>query len=286
MTEAQPTRKQKIACCAIMKNESPYIHEWVAHYASLGFDEICVYENDSSDRTAHLLKTLELKGHIKFRSWPSLDKRSPQVSAYEDYASSSDSDWILFCDADEFLILNKHSDVHEFIQGFSEDVSEISINWRIFGSSGHEKRTAGYVIERFQKSSHEDFQINRHVKSFVKPSCITEMHIHAPKVTGGVVYSDGSELAFADGEQGISPEIKLEVAVINHYFTRSKEEWNAKKMRGNANRAIGARDKFIRYHEGMFNKHDRNDVDNTDALKYLDGISKRSAVYLLELKQS
>jgi glycosyltransferase involved in cell wall biosynthesis len=284
MTEAQPKRKQSIACCAIMKNESPYIHEWVAHYAGLGFDEICVYENDSSDRTAHLLKKLEVHGHIRFRSWPSLDKKSPQVSAYEDFLSWTESDWVLFCDADEFLVLNKNSDVHEFIQGFSEDVSEIAINWRIFGSSGHEKRTVGYVIERFQKSSHQDFQINRHVKSFVKPSRVTEMHIHAPRVTGKAVYSDGSALDFADGEQGISPEIKSDVAVMNHYFTRSKEEWNAKKMRGNANRAIGARDKFIRYHEGMFNKHDRNEVDNVLVLKYLDGISEKVAVYLSELK--
>lgn len=283
MTDIQPKNKQKIACCAIMKNESPYIHEWVAHYTSLGFDQIFVYENDSSDRTATLLKTLDKSGSLTFTPWPSLDKKSPQISAYEDAISRTDADWMLFCDADEFLVLNKHEDVHQFMEGFGDDVSSVCLNWRIFGSSGHEKRTKGLVLERFQQCSEPDFPINRHVKSFVRPSAVKEMHIHAPVTTGKQVYSDGQEFVFSTGEQGISPEIRTDVAVINHYFTRSKEEWAVKKLRGNANRSIDARDKFIRYHEGLFDKHDRNEIHNDFALKYVPAINDLVQKYLADL---
>ncbi|WP_332873556.1 glycosyltransferase family 2 protein [Pseudomonas juntendi] len=279
----QKTNNLKVACCAIMKNESPYIHEWVAHYKNLGFDHIAIYENDSNDRTAHLLKTLASNGHIEFKSWPSLDKKSPQISAYEDFISRTDCDWVLFCDADEFLVLKNHDNVHDFLSGFPEEVSEVCVNWRVFGSSGHEKRTAGLVIDRFRKCSYDDFQVNRHVKSFVRPSSVIDMHIHAPVVSGMSAYCDGERLEFRQGEQGISPEIRLDVAVINHYFTRSKEEWMVKKLRGNANRAINARDKFVRYHEGLFDKHDRNEVDNIDALKYMPRITEFVSIYLSEL---
>lgn len=283
MTDLQPKHKQKIACCAIMKNESPYIHEWVAHYVALGFDEIFIYENDSSDKTAHLLKSLDSSGVIKFTSWPSLAKKSPQVSAYEDAASRTDADWILFCDADEFLVLNQHDSVHQFMEPFGDEISKVCLNWRIFGTSGHTVKTNGLVLERFQKCSEIDFSVNRHVKSFVRPKSIVEMHIHAPKSTGKSVYSDGEQLEFKHGEQGIAPEIRVGVAVINHYFTRSKEEWQVKKLRGNANRSINARDKFIRYHEGMFERHDRNEVENSFALKYVPAIEVLVKRFLADL---
>lgn len=266
-----------------MKNESPYIHEWVAHYTKLGFDHIFIYENDSSDKTASLLKSLDQTGFIKFTSWPSLDRRSPQISAYEDAVSRTDADWILFCDADEFLVLNQHENVHEFMASFSEDVSSVCINWRIFGSSGQETRTAGLVLERFQRSSEIDFDVNRHVKSFVRPSSITEMHIHAPITSGASTYSDGEPISFREGEQGIAPEVRADVAVINHYFTRTKEEWGVKKLRGNANRSINARDKFIRYHEGLFERHDRNEVENTSAVKYVPAIHELVSRFLSDL---
>jgi len=285
MTDAPAGKKQKIACCAIMKNESPYIHEWVAHYTALGFDQIFIYENDSSDRTAALLKSLDQTGFITFTSWPSLDRRSPQISAYQDAVSRTDADWILFCDADEFLILNEHENIHEFMAPFSDEITSVCVNWRIFGSSGQESRTKGLVLERFQRSSEIDFDVNRHVKSFVRPFSITEMHIHAPVTSGLSVYSDGRPLAFKEGEQGIAPEIRLEIAVINHYFTRTKEEWAVKKLRGNANRSINARDKFIRYHEGLFERHDRNEVENISGAKYVPAIHELVSRFLADFSR-
>ena len=274
MTDVSGRKKQKIACCAIMKNESPYLHEWVAHYLGLGFNEIFVYENDSSDKTPSHLKNLEKSGYIRFVSWPSLDKASPQLSAYEDALSKTDADWMLFCDADEFLILNQHENVHQFMEKFDEDISSVSVNWRVFGSSGKESRQPGLVIERFQLCSELNFDVNRHVKSFVRPARVTKIHIHAPVTDGQSVYADGSPLQFKEGEQGIAPEVKADSAVLNHYFTKTKEEWQIKKLRGNANRSLSSKDKYIRYHEGLFERHDRNEVLDTAALKYLDSIKE------------
>lgn len=273
MDKSHTSHRPKIACCAIMKNEGPYIHEWVAHYKNLGFDEICIYENDSSDNSRMLLEDLSSKGLITHVSWPSLDRNSPQISAYSDFLEKTSSDWVLFCDADEFLVLHNNDCIHDLMDNLEDQVTQVCVNWRIFGSSGHESKSDDLVLSRFQNSSEKSFQINRHVKSFVRPCSVIEMHIHAPLTKGACIYPDGTPLKFNDGEQGIAPEIKLDVASIHHYFTRSREEWNVKKGRGNANRASNARDKYIRYHEGMFVKHDRNEIENKDAVKYIGPIT-------------
>ncbi|MBL4751427.1 MAG: glycosyltransferase family 2 protein [Amylibacter sp.] len=41
-----------------MKNEGPYLLEWVAHHKALGFDHIVVCTNDCEDFTVEILKCL------------------------------------------------------------------------------------------------------------------------------------------------------------------------------------------------------------------------------------
>ncbi|MBD8577733.1 glycosyltransferase family 2 protein [Pseudomonas syringae] len=269
MNTSVECKKPNVACCAIMKNEGPYLVEWVAYYTALGFEKIYIYENDSTDDTPEILKQLHACGAIEYIPWPSLDKKSPQLSAYEDAISRTKSDWILFCDTDEFLVLKKHSCVTDFIRDFGIDVSCISINWRIFGSSGNEKKTLGLVTERFSKCSAEKFVSNHHVKSFVRPKDVKEMHIHAPETNGKSVYPDGTLLSFKDDRRGLSSEIKIDTAVINHYFTKTREEWTIKKARGNANRALDAKDKFERYQFEVYDSYDRNEEIDTSISKHM-----------------
>jgi hypothetical protein len=76
------------------------------------------------------------------------------------------------------------------------------------------------------------------------------------------VLSDGTPLEMR--ERGISSRVEFTVAQVNHYFTKSYEEYLEKRKRGNANRNLGDADKFTRYTEEMFHVHDLNDdVDRT-----------------------
>ena len=43
--------EQVFTVVSTMKNEGPYILEWVAHYKALGFDRIVVCTNDCEDTT-------------------------------------------------------------------------------------------------------------------------------------------------------------------------------------------------------------------------------------------
>ena len=42
-----------------MKDEGPYVVEWVAHHLAIGFTQVMVYTNDCSDGTDTILKRLE-----------------------------------------------------------------------------------------------------------------------------------------------------------------------------------------------------------------------------------
>ena len=48
-----------LVALSTMKDEGPFVVEWVAHHLALGFTEVMVYTNDCSDGTDALLKRLE-----------------------------------------------------------------------------------------------------------------------------------------------------------------------------------------------------------------------------------
>jgi len=130
--------------CAIMKGERPYILEWVAYYRILGFDRIVIYSNDSSDDSDQILAKLASLGVIRYVAWPSGARASPQLDAYADAVARCDTDWILFVDADEFLLLHEHRSVSEFLAAFPPDVSGIAVNWRLSGRAALPNRMGAW----------------------------------------------------------------------------------------------------------------------------------------------
>ena len=164
----------KVTLAAIMKDELPYILEWVAYYRLIGFDEIVVYSNDSTDGSLQLLDALSRAGVLTHRIQKATSgPLSPQVAAYADAARRCKTEWIAFFDADEFLVLKADAKVGDFINRFGSEVSGIAINWRIFGSAGKLALEPGLVIERFTRASKQSFSVNGLVKSIVRVRPIT-----------------------------------------------------------------------------------------------------------------
>ena len=51
-----------------MKDEGPFILEWIAHHRAIGFEQIIVFTNDCTDGTVRLLKSLEEQGYCTHRN--------------------------------------------------------------------------------------------------------------------------------------------------------------------------------------------------------------------------
>ena len=79
-------RDTKYYCsiCAIFKNESPYLREWIEYHLMIGFDHLYLYNNFSSDNYKEVLQPYIDKNAVTLIEWP---VKYGQISAYEDCAN-------------------------------------------------------------------------------------------------------------------------------------------------------------------------------------------------------
>ena len=54
--EKQRRFPQYLSLCAIVKNEAPYLPEWIEFYKLVGVEKFYIYDNDSTDNTKEVLK--------------------------------------------------------------------------------------------------------------------------------------------------------------------------------------------------------------------------------------
>lgn len=207
----------KVALVCIAKNEDNYIEEWVKYHKKIGFDSIFIYENDWDCNFDDPIIT-----KIKFNG------PSKQIEAYNDFIEKNikyddwNFDWVAFFDVDEFLVLKTHKTVKDFINDYKE-YSSIGINWVLFGDNNIKNLNGDYsVIKRFIKRQKN---INPHIKSIVKITLTTKMLIHNP--TCKWVNTDKNLLNGAFNNNGND-----NIAQINHYFCKTKEEFIEKINRG------------------------------------------------------
>ena len=158
-----------------MKDEGPYILEWLAYPRAIGFTDFLIYTNDCSDGTDLLLDRLQHNGivtHVRNK----VLKRGPHLSALKyakDHHLYSGADWAYVCDADEFLnikIGNGH--VEDLIAHFA-DADAIPVAWRLFSNNGHLAQFPGLCTEVFTDAQPQNAQSGekgRFVKSSPKGS--------------------------------------------------------------------------------------------------------------------
>jgi hypothetical protein len=258
MTDAVP----RVAICAIAKNEGPYLEEWVAYHHLLGFDPIRIYSHESTDASAEVLDRLAAAGRAEWTPWTAPPDKKPQWLAYEDGLRElrGRADWIAFIDLDEFVVLPKHASIQAFLAEHP-DLDALAINWRMFGSSGAERHEDGLVIERFTHHAKRYFSGNRAVKTLARVEAIEVPRVHTCTFAPGVVYRtiSGEELGPGVGE---SVGVDHDTIRINHYFTRSREEWDAKAARGRG--AKPANDPKKHRTIAEFERNDRNENEEHD----------------------
>jgi len=96
---------------AAIRNEAPYLLEWLAHHLAVGADEfvLCVY--GSSDGTAKLTRRLAAMGyaaHVKI----AVEDGDPNRSALAQVADLEEvrnADWVSLMQVDQFLNIQDYS---------------------------------------------------------------------------------------------------------------------------------------------------------------------------------
>ena len=216
-------KQQKIILFTNARDEEN-IKEWCAHHLLLGFDCIYIFDNLSIKSIAEELYFFEKVCVFDIKETGFIKLKCIKFAI--EIAKSVNADYMLYLDADEFLILNKHETVSDFLNDYQADL--ISINWLMFGTNGFKKQPDG-IISNFTKCER---YLNNHVKTFVKPSKITKIF------TPHTYYVKENSISMDINKNILIPspfvenkvEFNLTPAYIAHYIYQSEEMCNFRKM--------------------------------------------------------
>ena len=224
-----------IALCAIFKNEAPYLLEWVAFHRMIGVDHFVLYDNGSDDGGSDRLRRSRLADHVTLIDWPD---RPGQYSAYSDFVAhhAKSYTWAGFIDLDEFIHPLAENSLRSLLDhprytGFSA----VLMHWAVFGPSGHTRRPEDLVTASYTRRVQLHDEVNTHVKSIVRTADLLGVgqNPHVFQTSGPSCDATGKAV----------PTIPLqetachETLILNHYFTWSREDWDAKTKRGRADAA-------------------------------------------------
>ncbi len=270
--------------CSV-RNEGPFLVEWITWYRLLGFTDILVITNDCTDHSPALLNALGAYGwstHI-IRDIPD-GKRICATKLAHAHATEQvqNADWVLVCDVDEFLVIHRGmGQISDLIEGPSEAFLGMSINWRVFGTSGHATWQDGLVHRQFTHASDLSDPSSNWIKSIAShPDWFARLGEHGPKRlrlerAGKVWGAPGMRWVNAAGEDVPiwQPKgdylrrlprnlVTHQVAQMNHYMIRSEESFGLKKGQLSA---VAGKD---RYTDEFMVKFDRNECKDTSAFRH------------------
>lgn len=246
------------AACLIVKNEAEDIAEWLVHHHLIGFDTLIVYDHQSTDRTADIVRDLGRDIPIILRTW-SDTSRERQNAAYRDCLAKDGRtfDWIGFLDADEFLISDNGERVADLLL-HHDNAAAVALNWLIFGTSSLGDLGGRLVLEALNHRARRDFDPNRHVKSILRPGAVRQVvNPHVCDVDGITVQANGFEPIWERPGLVAPGKAVFEPWRIHHYFLRTRRHWEARLARGQ----LGSQAR----HAGQFEIYDRNEQEDRAA---------------------
>ena len=237
-----------LVVCAIFKNESHILEEWIIHYLSRGFEHIYLVNDFSTDDYLPIID--------KFGSYVTLFQNDivtktvgKQITIYEKYFRPIliNTRWAAILDLDEFLYSPTNHKITDIINA-CRNCAEIKVDWLHFGSNGHIAQPSS-VIEGFTKRAAFDRQKEYYGhKSFFRPDKLIRFDIHFHYVDGVSKHFNYSDDASV-------------MMVINHYNIQSRDFFlNVKCTRGDINNWFDHIKKTRDIQ--LFNKYDVNEIED------------------------
>ncbi len=259
----------KITIVTSMKDEGPYILDWISYYKAMGVDDFIIFTNDCTDPTDHILRTLQAKGIVEHR-FNKVMRRGPQKSAlmwarYE--PKYRNADWVMMIDGDEYLQVNVGDGSLRALLEANPDADAISMVWRIYGNMGVnqiEDRPVPQIFTRAQPKEGKPGEKRFFKTIFRNNGKFDRLGVHRPFLAEDAedvrwVVPDGTPLPEDQigGIIGIRDNYGYETAQLNHYALRSLDGFLNKKARGWANHV--GHDHEMHY----WRRFDQNAVEET-----------------------
>ena len=253
-----------LGLAGIVKNEIDGILEWIAYHRVIGVSRFFIADNESTDGTREFLSALSAYGLVEIIDVPTLPNGKPQLPAYASLLNLAKGkcDALAFIDADEFLLpTDGNATILPLMEGIFSDpeVSALALNWANFGSSGELFASDGLVIDRFVRRAKQTFNVHYHYKTVVRPECGSDFFNphHVNLKNGRYVTALGKDIVSHERHgAGLTSTVLWEAARVNHYATKSLEEF----LLGKSRRGSASKEGRVK-HKQYFLGHDRNEEE-------------------------
>lgn len=213
--------KPYLSIVAIMRNEAPYLPEWLAFHQTVGVEHFYLYDNGSTDGSADVAR-LAGGDAVTIVNWPG---RLRQLEAYGDalVGLCGETQWAAFIDLDEFLFSTSYLPLPAVLREF-EALPAVGACWAIFGTSDIREPQPS-VLDAYRRRAVAEDSRHRHVKSIVQPDLVPAQVPANPHVFRCKTFD--TELRTLDG--AFAREVTWSLLRVNHYWSKSIAEARAKE---------------------------------------------------------
>jgi len=221
----------KVCVCTLGRQENLYIREFVNHYENYGVNKIFLYDNNKKDgeKFEDVIGDYIKKGFVELLDWRGIDQ--PIFPIMNDCYNKNKNkyDWLIFYEIDEFINLYKYTNVKDFLkQKKFKNCKVILLN--IINHSDndqlyYENKTLSERFPAIVPLEKSQISVKSILRGNISNLTITWMH-HIndglPKCNGF-----GHPNDFIHGND-------FKYNVIDHYYSKSTEEFIQKIMRGDS----------------------------------------------------
>ncbi len=273
-----------LSVASIIQNEGSYLEEWIEFHRLAGFEHFILYDNNSTDNTVEILQKYIQSNIVTLIPWPNFCvTHSLQMLAYSHAVThmAGRTRWLSFIDLDEFLFPTETDDLRAALVEFESEPA-VGVYWSLFGTSGLKSKPRGLVIENYtwrlpylmeRHTTPEQERLRKKIglsefKSIVQPTRIISTKGAHSFITDRfpVLAVDGS---WNEIQLHTKRFLFVEKFQLNHYISKSQEEWNNRLER----RDVEGVDKR-KQKQRMLDAIETDPVEDTGILKYLPKLKK------------
>ena len=252
---------QQITAVTCVKNEGPFLLEWIAWHRLRGVTHFLFYSNDCTDGTDTLLDRLSETGWLTHLPNPA-EGRNYQMEALKDAARQpclAQADWVWVADVDEFPLIHVGEGTFADLIAACGTPKAISLNFHFFANGGVDAFEDRPVTAQFTSAHNPDIwgaELAIEVKSLVSIGFpLRYFGAHRPFAkanhAGKIPWTDGSGRQVPDDFHDAANKRRIRRfpargarahATLHHYALRSLESYLVKCDRGDVNRSNRAFD--------------------------------------------
>ena len=248
-----PKGRGRRAIVTTMKNEGPFILEWLAYHRAIGFDDIIVYTNDCDDGTDDMLELLMRKGLVEHRinQFRKMDLK-PQHAALqmaEDEPLIKQAKWVTCIDVDEYVNIKVGDGTLDALFDAVPDANMIAMTWRLFGNGdvhGYQDRPiTSQFLQCAPELARKPHQAWGFKTLFANTGIFKKLGVHRPKGLNPQLWEQinwvngsGGPLPrdmYRNGWRSTTDTYGYDLVQLNHYAVRSAESFLVKRDRGRVN---------------------------------------------------